>query len=401
MRAYERLLHYVTFDTASNASSATCPSTEKQLVLARALVEELAALGLRDARVDENGYVYATLPANCEGQGVIGLIAHMDTVDVVPSAGVRPTLLPYAGGPITLKNGDVLAPRQYPGLDSRRGKTLIVTDGNTLLGADDKAGIAEIMTALETFANDPSIPHGTIKIAFTPDEEIGRGADRFDVEGFGADFAYTVDGGDVGLVEFENFNAASAVYTIHGVSVHPGSAKGRMVNANRVACELVSLLPGGRGARAHRGLRGLLPSLRPARQRGGMYRCTTSSATTTAQRFEARKRFAADAAAQLNARYGEGTVALQLVDSYYNMAEVLAGHMDVVRRAEDAYRAVGVTPVREPIRGGTDGSRLSFMGLPCPNLGTGGLNAHSRHELIAIEDMDAMSAMLIRLVTAR
>ena len=400
MRAYERLLHYVTFDTASNASSATCPSTEKQLVLARALVEELAALGLRDARVDENGYVYATLPANCEGQGVIGLIAHMDTVDVVPSAGVRPTLLPYAGGPITLKNGDVLAPRQYPGLDSRRGKTLIVTDGNTLLGADDKAGIAEIMTALETFANDPSIPHGTIKIAFTPDEEIGRGADRFDVEGFGADFAYTVDGGDVGLVEFENFNAASAVYTIHGVSVHPGSAKGRMVNANRVACELVSRFPEDEVPERTEGYEGFyhLCDLR-----GSVEECIVHYIIRDhdRERFEARKRFAADAAAQLNARYGEGTVALQLVDSYYNMAEVLAGHMDVVRRAEDAYRAVGVTPVREPIRGGTDGSRLSFMGLPCPNLGTGGLNAHSRHELIAIEDMDAMSAMLIRLVTAR
>ena len=400
MRAYERLLHYVTFDTASNASSATCPSTEKQLVLARALVEELAALGLRDARVDENGYVYATLPANCEGQDVIGLIAHMDTVDVVPSAGVRPTLLPYAGGPITLKNGDVLAPRQYPGLDSRRGKTLIVTDGNTLLGADDKAGIAEIMTALETFANDPSIPHGTIKIAFTPDEEIGRGADRFDVQGFGADFAYTVDGGDVGSIEYENFNAASAIYTIHGVSVHPGSAKGRMVNANRLACELNALFPGEEVPERTEGYEGFyhLCDLR-----GSVEECLLHYIIRDHDRarFEARKRYAADVAEAMNARYGAGTVEVKLVDSYYNMREVMEKHMDVIHRAEEACRAVGAEPKSAPIRGGTDGCRLSFMGLPCPDLGTGGLNYHSRHELIAIEDMDLVSAILVKLVTAR
>ena len=263
----------------------------------------------------------------------------MDTVDVVPSAGVRPTLLPYAGGPITLKNGDVLAPRQYPGLDSRRGKTLIVTDGNTLLGADDKAGIAEIMTALETFANDPSIPHGTIKIAFTPDEEIGRGADRFDVEGFGADFAYTVDGGDVGLVEFENFNAASAVYTIHGVSVPSRLGQGAHGQRQPRGLRARFPLPGGRGCpSAPRATRAFtIFATCAAAWRNVSF--TTSSATTTANASRRASASPPTPPAQLNARYGEGTVALQLVDSYYNMAEVLAGHMDVVRRAEDAYRA--------------------------------------------------------------
>ena len=400
MRAYERFLRYVAYDTASDAASQTCPSTSKQLALARALVKELQALGLADARMDEWGYVYASLPANCAGQDVIGLIAHMDTVDVVPSDNVRPSLVPYKGGPLVLQNGDVLDPQHCPGLAARAGKTLIVTDGNTLLGADDKAGVAEIMTALETLSRDPSIPHGAVKVAFTPDEEIGRGADRFDVAAFGADFAYTVDGGDVGGIEFENFNAASAIYTIHGVSAHPGSAKGLMVNANSVACELNALFP---------------PDEVPERTEGyeGFFHlCDLNGSVETCVmhyiirdhdrgRFEERKRLCADIAAQMNARYKEGTVELRLVDSYYNMRQIVEERMDVVLRAEAAYRAVGVEPVREPIRGGTDGSRLSFMGLPCPNLATGGLNAHGRHELIAVEDMDVMSKMLVHLVTAR
>lgn len=400
MRAYERLLRYVKFDTASDASSQSCPSTKKQLALARALAEELSGLGLADAHVDKFGYVYATLPANCEGQPTIGLIAHMDTVDVVPTTGVCPVLLPYEGGPIALQNGDVLAPEQYPGIEARRGKTLIVTNGNTLLGADDKAGIAEIVTALETLAHDPAIPHGTVKVAFTPDEEIGRGADRFDVQGFGADFAYTVDGGDVGGIEYENFNAASAVYTIHGVSVHPGSAKGRMVNANRLACELNALFPGEEVPERTEGYEGFyhLCDLR-----GSVEECLLHYIIRDHDRarFEARKRYAADVAEAMNARYGAGTVEVKLVDSYYNMREVMEKHMDVIHRAEEACRAVGIRPHSAPIRGGTDGCRLSFMGLPCPDLGTGGFNYHSRHELIAIEDMDAVTAMLVELVRAR
>ena len=399
MRAYERLLRYVSYDTASDASSQTCPSTQKQLALAQALAGELLDLGLDDAHVDEYGYVYATLPANRKDLPVIGLIAHMDTVDVVPSANVQPAFIAYAGGPVTLKNGDVLTPERYPGLEARAGKTLIVTDGNTLLGADDKAGVAEIMTALEALVSDPSLPHGTVKVAFTPDEEIGRGADKFDVEGFGADFAYTVDGGDVGSIEFENFNAASAVYTIHGVSVHPGSAKGRMVNANSVACELNALFPRDEVPERTEGYEGFFHL---CDLRGSVETCVMHYIIRDhdRERFEARKRLCAAIAARVNERYGEGTMELKLVDSYYNMREVIEAHMDIIRRAENAYRAVGVTPVHEPIRGGTDGSRLSFMGLPCPNLGTGGLNFHSRHELIAIEDMDAMSAMLVRLLTA-
>ena len=399
MRAYERLLRYVAYDTASDASSQTCPSTQKQLALAQALAGELLDLGLDDAHVDEYGYVYATLPANRKDLPVIGLIAHMDTVDVVPSANVQPAFIAYAGGPVTLKNGDVLTPERYPGLEARAGKTLIVTDGNTLLGADDKAGVAEIMTALEALVSDPSLPHGTVKVAFTPDEEIGRGADKFDVEGFGADFAYTVDGGDVGSIEFENFNAASAVYTIHGVSVHPGSAKGRMVNANSVACELNALFPRDEVPERTEGYEGFFHL---CDLRGSVETCVMHYIIRDhdRERFEARKRLCVAIAARVNERYGEGTMELKLVDSYYNMREVIEAHMDIIRRAENAYRAVGVTPVHEPIRGGTDGSRLSFMGLPCPNLGTGGLNFHSRHELIAIEDMDAMSAMLVRLLTA-
>ena len=323
----------------------------------------------------------------------------MDTVDVVPSANVQPAFVAYAGGPVTLKNGDVLTPERYPGLEARAGKTLIVTDGETLLGADDKAGVAEIMTAIETLVKNPSIPHGTVKVAFTPDEEIGRGADRFDVKGFGADFAYTVDGGDVGGIEFENFNAASAVYTIRGVSVHPGSAKGRMVNANSVACELCGLFPKDEVPERTEGYEGFFHL---CDLRGSVELCVVHYIIRDhdRDRFEARKRLAAGIAAQINARYGEGTVELKLVDSYYNMRAIIEKHMDVIHRAEAAYRAVGVEPVHEPIRGGTDGSRLSFMGLPCPNLGTGGLNFHSRHELIAIEDLDVMSEMLVHLVTA-
>ena len=398
MRAYERFLRYVSFDTASDAQSPTCPSTQKQLLLARALVDELRGLGLADARVDEDGYVYASLPANVEGASAIGLIAHMDVADVVPCAPISTRLVPYDGGELTLENGEVLSPQRYPGLEKRAGKTLIVTDGTTLLGADDKAGVAEIMTCLERLVADPSIAHGAVKVAFTPDEEIGRGADRFDVAGFGAEFAYTVDGGDVGAIEFENFNAASAVFTIHGVSMHPGESKGRMVNACLIACELASLFPAGEIPAATEGYEGFYHL---CELRGGVESCSLHYILRDHDRakFERRKALCADIAERLNQKYGQGVVSLSVTDSYYNMREVLQDRMDIVRRAEDAYRAVGVEPVHEPIRGGTDGSRLSFMGLPCPNLATGGLNFHSRHELIAIEDMDLMADMLVRLVS--
>ena len=400
MRAHERLIEYARYDTASDAKSKACPSTEKQLALADRLVRDLKALGLPDARADRHGYVYASLPANCGERVAVGLIAHMDVVDVVPSHPVKPRLVEYAGGPLTLENGDVLTPEKYPGLRKREGKTLVVTDGRTLLGADDKAGVAEIMTALEALQSDPSILHGPVKVAFTPDEEIGRGADLFDVRGFGAEFAYTVDGGDVGSIEFENFNAASAIIRIHGVSIHPGSAKGRMLNANLVACELSALLPPGETPADTEGYEGFqhLTEITGTVELATMHYILRDH---DRQRFEMRKQRMADIAAALNEKYGAGTVELQLVDSYFNMLEVLKDHMHVVRRAEDAYSAAGVEPFHEPIRGGTDGSRLSFMGLPCPNLATGGMNFHSRHELIAVEDMDQMVKTLVELVRAR
>lgn len=400
MRAYERFLRYVSFDTASDAANPACPSSARQLALADALAGELRGLGLADARVDKHGYVYASLPANREGLPSIGLIAHMDVVSVVPSAGVQPALIPYNGGDVTLANADVLSPQRYPGLASRVGKTLIVSGGDTLLGADDKAGIAEIMTAVETLARDPSIPHGAVKVAFTPDEEIGRGADRFDLAAFGADFAYTIDGDDVGGIEFENFNAASAVFTVHGVSAHPGSAKGVMRNANTIACEIAALFPAEETPERTEGYEGFYHL---CELRGSVETCTMHYILRDHDHaaFEARKRRAMEIAAHVNARYGEGTVQLRLTDSYYNMRRVLDKHMHIVRRAQEAWRAVGVEPVCKPIRGGTDGARLSFMGLPCPNLGTGGYNFHSRHELIAVEDMDVVSAMLVQLLRAQ
>ena len=400
MRAYERLLRYVQFDTVSDPKSSTCPSTEKQFGLARALVEELKQLGLKNARVDETCYVYATLPKNTDGQPSIGLIAHMDVSDAAPTSPVNASLVPFDGKCLTLQNGDVLTPEKFPGLSKRAGKTLMVTDGKTLLGADDKAGIAEIMTCLETLAQDPSIPHGDIQVAFTPDEEIGRGADKFDVPGFGAEFAYTVDGGDIGSIEYENFNAASGVLQIHGVSIHPGSAKDRMINALNVAFEFHGMLPPTEVPEHTEGYEGFfhLSELRGGVENALMHYIIRDHDMA---KFTARKELFAKNAEALNRKYGEGTVDVQIVDSYFNMKEALKDHMHVVRRAEDAFRAVGVEPFAEPIRGGTDGCRLSYMGLPCPNLPTGGLNAHGRHELIAIEDMDKMVEMLVELVRAK
>ena len=400
MRAYERLLNYVQFDTASNEASETCPSTPGQLELGRSLVEEMRLMGISNARMDENGYVYGEIPANAEGFLTIGLIAHMDTVDCVPALPMHARIVEnYDGGAVQLEGGDVLDPADYPELRLRAGKDLIVTDGRTLLGADDKAGVAEIMTACEQLLQQ-NLPHGEVRIAFTPDEEIGRGADRFDVKGFGADFAYTVDGDELGGIEYENFNAASAQLTFHGRSVHPGSAKNKMINAALLAMEFDSLLP---------------PQERPEHTEGyeGFYHlCGVKGETELAEsvyilrdhdraRFEARKATVARIAAYMNEKYGAGTVECNVQDSYYNMREAIEPRMDIIRRAEAAYRAVGVTPFEKPIRGGTDGSKLSFMGLPCPNLATGGMNYHGRFECIAVQDMDKMAEMLVALLTLK
>ncbi len=399
MRAYERLLNYVKFDTASDENSPTCPSTAKQLALAEALVAEMKALGLEDARVDEHGYVYGSIPANVHNHPAIGLIAHMDVVDCVPSAPVKPAIIEnYDGGLVRLAGGDTLDPAVFPVVRGAKGKSLIVTDGTTSLGADDKAGVAEIMTACETLLKDPSWKHGRICVGFTPDEEIGRGADLFDVPGFGAEYAYTVDGGPVGEISYENFNAASGTVIVHGRSVHPGSAKGIMLNAALVAMEFAGMLP---------------PEERPEHTEGyqGFFHLTDmqgqeESATLhyiirdhDRVRFESRKAQFQDIAAALNERYGAGTVEVEVRDSYYNMRELIEPRMEIVERVNAAYRAVGVEPVSEPSRGGTDGARLTFMGLPTPNIATGGMNFHGRFECIAVEDMDVMTQVLLRIMT--
>ena len=399
MRAYERFLNYIQYDTASDADSPTCPSTEKQLALGRALAGEMKAMGIADARIDEYGYVYGSIPANTEGLPSIGLIAHMDVVDCVPSAPMNASIIEnYDGGPVTLKSGLVLDPAVFPEVAGAKGKRLIVTDGNTSLGADDKAGVSEIMTACERLLSDPALKHGKICIGFTPDEEIGRGSDHFDVQGFGADFAYTVDGGVVGEINYENFNAASGVVTVHGRNVHPGSAKNIMVNASVVAMEFASMLP---------------PQERPEHTEGreGFYHlCDMKGQEDQATleyiirdhdsaKFEARKARFAAIADYLNGKYGPGTVEVSIKDSYFNMRQIIEGRMDIVQRALDAYRAIGVTPIISPIRGGTDGAKLTFKGLPCPNIATGGMNFHGRFECVAVEDMDKMTDMLVQLVT--
>ena len=401
MQTFERFLNYIQYDTASDAGSSTCPSTLKQLALGRALAEEMKAMGILDARLDEHGYVYGSIPANAEGLPAIGLIAHMDVVNGVPSAPMNASIVEnYDGGPLTLKNGLVLDPAVFPAVAGAKGKRLIVTDGNTTLGADDKAGVAEIMTACERLLSDPTLKHGKICVGFTPDEEIGRGADRFDVDGFGADFAYTVDGGVVGDLSYENFNAAAGTVTVHGRSVHPGSAKNIMVNAQLVAMEFTSMLP---------------PQERPEHTEGreGFYHLSSMKGQVDQAelefiirdhdraRFEARKARFAAIADYLNGVYGPGTVEVNVRDTYHNMREIVAGHMDIVQRALDAYRAVGVEPRVAPIRGGTDGAELTFKGLPTPNLATGGMNFHGPFECIAVEDMEKMTDMLVRLVTAQ
>ena len=397
MRAHERFLRYIQFDTASNEASESCPSTPGQLELGRALVEEMLKMGISDARMDENGYVYGSVPATAEGFPAIGLIAHMDTVDDVPALPMNARIIEnYDGGAVQLAGGDVLDPADFPELKKRAGKDLIVTDGKTLLGADDKAGVAEILAACERLMASGA-PHGKVCIGFTPDEEIGRGADRFDIPNFGADFAYTVDGDEVGCIEYENFNAASAALTFHGRSVHPGAAKNKMVNAALLAMEFDAMLPANE---------------RPEHTEGyeGFYHlCEVSGAVETARslyiirdhdraKYEARKENVARIAALLNEKYGPGSGECDVKDSYFNMREIIEQHPHIIRRAEAAYRAAGIEPFAVPIRGGTDGSRLSFDGLPCPNLATGGMNFHGRFECIAVQDMDAMAEVLYQLL---
>ena len=400
MRAYERLLKYVKVHTTSDPNSGTHPSTLRQFDLAKILVEELKELGLTDAHVDEHCYVYATLPATPgqESAAPLGLIAHMDTADDASGENVRPQIHEnYDGEAVTLPaTGTVLDPKVFPFLREMKGQTLITTDGSTLLGADDKAGVAEIMTALERIIAE-NRPHGKLCIGFTPDEEIGEGASLFDIPGFGADFAYTVDGGDVGGIEYENFNAASATVTIHGFSVHPGSAKDAMINASNVAMEFHMALPVMARPETTEGYQGFYHLCQ-------MYGDVTEAKLGyilrdhDASKLQFKKDNLLHIACYLNGKYGPGTVEVEIKDSYRNMLEKIKPHFHLVENARKAIEKAGLTPEEVPVRGGTDGATLSWKGLPCPNLGTGGFNFHGVCECTTVERMDKATEILLNIV---
>ncbi|RHG61527.1 peptidase T [Coprococcus comes] len=390
MRAYERFLNYVPVWTTSDETSDTVPSADRELVLARMLVEEMKGLGIADARVDDKGYVYGHIPATpgCENKPSLGLVAHMDTVADASGENIKPQIIEnYDGKDVVLKgSGDILKVDEFPYLAELKGRTLITTDGTTLLGADDKAGIAEILTVAEEIIKE-GLPHGKICIGFTPDEEIARGAKHFDVEGFGADYAYTLDGDEEGEIQFENFNASTAFITIHGVSVHTGSAKDVMVNSQTIATEIHQMLP---------------VNERPETTEGyeGFYHLVSvqGNVTTTKMKyfirdfdrrsFDARAQKLRDIAEEMNKKYGEGKVEVEIVESYYNMREKIEPCMQLIDYAKAAIEHAGITPIVSPVRGGTDGARLSFKGLPCPNLGTGGHAFHGVFEHITVEGMD-------------
>ena len=399
MRAYERLIRYAMVHTTSDPENEVWPSTQRQFDLANMLVEELKAIGVADARVDEHCYVYAAIPATpgCEDKPALGLIAHMDTSPDASGENVKPMLHEnYDGCDLTLPGGTQLTVEKFPFLAKMKGETLITSDGTTLLGADDKAGVAEIMTAAEQLIASGK-PHGKLCIAFTPDEEVGRGADLFDISGFGADFAYTVDGGDVGGIEYENFNAAAAVVEIKGFSVHPGESKDRMINASNVAMEFHAALPA---------------MDRPEHTQGyeGFYHLHDMCGDVShakldyilrdhdAAKLEYKKATMRHIADCLNGKYGAGTVNVQIKDSYQNMAEQIKPHFHLVEKASQAIRMAGLEPETVPVRGGTDGARLSWMGLPCPNLGTGGFNFHGTAECTTVERMDKSVEILLNII---
>ena len=399
MTVTERFLHYVHFDTQSDENSETCPSTAKQRLLGAALVEEMRAMGIADAAMDGDGYVYGTVPGD-PTLPVIGLIAHMDTSPDASGADIKARIVPYEGGDILLNpEKDIwLRESDYDSLKTQHGKHLIVTNGTTLLGADDKAGIAEILSAAESLLTS-GVRHATLKIGFTPDEEIGRGADKFRVKEFGADYAYTADGGTLGEIEFENFNAASAKVEFTGLNIHPGAAKDKMVNSQLIAMEFQSLLPVHQRPEATDGYEGFFHLLdMQGEVEHSVLRYIIRDHDM--EKFTEKKRMMEEITAFLNRKYGPGTVTLTLRDSYYNMREKIEPHMEIVERAKKAMAAVGMHPVAVPIRGGTDGARLSFEGLPCPNLCTGGQNYHGRFEYIPVEDMELCTRMLVEILTA-
>ena len=399
MTVIDRFLKLVSYPTTSDERSETCPSTPRQLALAEELVRQMQEMGIADAHVDADGYVYGTIPANCEKDiPVYGLIAHMDTAPDAPGENIRARITEaYDGGDVVLNEEKhiVLSPKEYPQMKHAVGKRLIVTDGTTLLGADDKAGVAEIMAAVETMI-EKNVKHGEVRVIFTTDEEIGNGVDGLDVQELGCDYGYTVDGGPLGEIEFENFNAASAVLTVHGVGVHPGSAKNVMINAATAAMAFHAMLPEDEVPEKTDGYE-------------GFFHLTEMSGSVTEatlryiirdhdrERFEEKKALFADCAARLNEIYGDGTAEAQINDSYYNMKEKVLPHFHLIERAENAFRANGVEPQCVPIRGGTDGARLSWDGLPCPNLSTGGYNYHGVREWIPADSLEAMTNVLVTL----
>lgn len=395
----ERFFRYVKINTQSNENYIECPSTPGQKVLAEMLAKELKEIGLTEITIDSNGYLMATLPGNTPGNiPVIGFLAHLDTSPDNSGLNVKPRLTKYEGGDIILnpEKNIVLPARDFPFLENLIGQTLITTDGTTLLGADDKAGIAEIVTAMEYLANHPEIKHGTIRVAFTPDEEIGRGSDKFDVKRFNAQFAYTLDGGDLGELEYENFNAAKAVVSIQGLNVHPGSAKNKMKNAQIIAMEFNQMLPS---------------SQKPEHTENyeGFFHLTNMSGTVEnsnlhyiirdhdKQLFEFKKLLVTQISDFLNRKYGENTVKVEISDQYYNMKEQVEPQIHIVELAQKAMQACGIESRVIPIRGGTDGARLSFMGLPCPNIFAGGLNFHSRYELVPVQSMEKAVEVIVKI----
>ena len=400
MTIVERFLKYVSFDTQSAEDSETTPSTEKQWILARYLKEELEGIGLTEVEIDEHAYVYATLPANTDKPlPTVGFIAHMDTSPDCSGKDVKPRIVKdYDGGDIVLDEaaGIVTSPKKFPELLDHVGEDIIVTDGHTLLGADDKAGIAEIVQAMVYLIAHPEIKHGRIRVGFNPDEEIGLGAHRFNVEKFGCDFAYTMDGGELGELEFENFNAASAKVEVTGVSVHPGYAKNKMVNAARVATEYASLMPAAETPERTAEYEGFYHLL-------GMNGNVEKASLTyiirdhDRARFEERKEYAAAVGELLNKKYGAGTVKVTLADQYYNMREKVEPVMHIIDTALDAMKDCGIQSRVRAIRGGTDGAQLSFKGLPCPNIFAGGLNFHGPHEFLPIPSLEKASMVVVKI----
>jgi len=399
MNVSERFLKYVSFETTSDENSASVPSSDCQKILGQYLADELKNLGLVNAHMDDLGYVYGWINATkgCEDCDTIGLIAHMDTCPDVSGKDVKPQIINYKVGDIRLNDCESIEVNKFPFVEKYIGHDLIVTDGTTLLGADDKAGVAEIFTACEYILSHPEIKHGKIAVCITPDEEIGCGADHFDVDKFGAKWAYTVDGGELAEIEYENFNAASAKITVNGVNIHPGSAKNKMKNAILIANKFISLLPAEQTPATTEGYEGFF------------HVCDFDGNESKASinmiirdhdknKFEHKKSFIENTVNYLNSIYGENTAIAQIKDSYYNMKEQILPHMHIIENAKKAMQKVGLDPITVPIRGGTDGARLSFMGLPCPNLPTGGANFHSIHEFISIQSMEKMVEVLVEIV---